>query len=85
MDAFTQMQMSNAEDDHSNWIELGPNINGLSGVGRIDAIEIDHVNSNIIYAGSPSGGLWKTVDGGSNWLNISDNYFYKPWSKFYCH
>jgi hypothetical protein len=72
----TQMQMSStSEDDHSKWIELGPNTNGLYGVGRIDAIEIDPINSDIIYAGTPSGGLWKTVDGGSNWYNISDNYF----------
>jgi len=75
IDVYAQMQTSNTYNDHSNWLELGPNTNGLSGIGRIDAIEIDPANSNIIYAGSPSGGLWKTIDGGLNWSNISDNYF----------
>lgn len=70
MDAYEQMQGSNSENDGSNWIELDSNINGISGIGRIDAIEIDPANSNIIYAGSPSGGLWKTVGGGTNWFNI---------------
>lgn len=75
MKAYAQMQSLSNNNDHSNWVELGPNINGIYGIGRIDAIAIDYTNSNIIYAGSPSGGLWKTTDGGSNWFNISDNYF----------
>jgi photosystem II stability/assembly factor-like uncharacterized protein len=25
--------------------------------------------------GTTGGGVWKTIDGGSNWKNISDGYF----------
>jgi hypothetical protein len=56
-EANAKMQSSSNSNDHSNWVELGPNINGIQGIGRIDAIAIHHTNSNIIYAGSPSGGL----------------------------
>jgi photosystem II stability/assembly factor-like uncharacterized protein len=30
---------------------------------------------NTFYFGSTGGGVWKTIDGGSNWKNISDKYF----------
>ena len=30
---------------------------------------------NLYYFGSTGGGVWKTLDGGQNWQNISDGYF----------
>ena len=30
------------------------------------------------YMGTTGGGVWKTLDGGLNWKNISDNYFKTP-------
>lgn len=30
---------------------------------------------NTFYFGATGGGVWKTIDGGSNWTNISDKYF----------
>ncbi|MGC6470177.1 MAG: VPS10 domain-containing protein [Flavobacteriales bacterium] len=62
----------------ANWQAYGPTIvpyqnNGdKRGVGRINVIEFDPNNSNIIWIGSPSGGLWKTVDGGQNWTVNND-------------
>ena len=40
--------------------------------GRVNAIEVHPANSNIIYVGTPFGGLWKTVDGGLNWTPLTD-------------
>jgi len=40
--------------------------------GRITAIAADPSNTAIIYAGSASGGLWKSVDGGIYWEPIFD-------------
>ncbi len=60
------------------WTELGPRTSAVvtghwsPGVGRIDAIEIDPVNNNIIYCGSPSGGLWKSINGGNTWNPQTD-------------
>ena len=43
--------------------------------GRSCAVIGDAKNKNTFYMGSTGGGVWKTIDGGSNWKNISDKYF----------
>jgi photosystem II stability/assembly factor-like uncharacterized protein len=40
--------------------------------GRITAIDAIHDNPQIIYAGSASGGLWKSTSGGITWSPIFD-------------
>jgi hypothetical protein len=55
-----------------NWINFGPN-NSNNGIGRIDKIAFHPTNPNIIYAGSPHGGLFKTINGGASWFNTSPN------------
>lgn len=66
---------STAESLSGNWTSLGPFTNSsffLGGVGRVDFIRFNPVNSNIIWAGAPSGGLWKSTDGGISWSTNSD-------------
>lgn len=41
--------------------------------GRITAIDAIHDNPNIIFAGSASGGLWKSTSGGITWEPIFDH------------
>ncbi len=60
------------------WTSLGPanwtNTDGWNpGNGRINVIVQDPNDSNIIYIGAASGGLWKSVDGGINWVSLTDN------------
>lgn len=43
--------------------------------GRSGAVTGSYKNKNTFYFGATGGGVWKTTDGGSNWKNISDNYF----------
>src|SRR5688572_13844651 len=43
--------------------------------GRSAAVAGSYTNRNTFYFGSTGGGVWKTIDGGSNWKNISDKYF----------
>lgn len=43
--------------------------------GRADAVAGSIKNKNTFYFGATGGGLWKTMDGGSNWKNVSDGYF----------
>jgi photosystem II stability/assembly factor-like uncharacterized protein len=43
--------------------------------GRSAAVAGDPVQKNTFYFGGTGGGVWKTIDGGSNWKNISDKYF----------
>ena len=48
------------------WEEMGPN----NIAGRVRAILVDKNNTNILYAGGVSGGLWKSTTGGSSWVKI---------------
>lgn len=52
-----------------NWVELGPG----NVPGRTRSIVIHPTNSNIIYSGSVSGGVWKTTNGGTSWFPLKDN------------
>lgn len=61
----------------SNWKSLGPdNWNSYSynpGAGRVNYVEVDPNDSSIIYVGVPSGGLWKSIDAGATWDNLTDD------------
>ncbi len=43
--------------------------------GRADAVAGSLTDRNTFYFGATGGGLWKTIDGGSNWKNVSDGFF----------
>lgn len=43
--------------------------------GRSGAVTGSYKNKTTFYFGGTGGGVWKTADGGSNWINISDKYF----------
>jgi len=43
--------------------------------GRSIAVAGDAQHPSTFYFGSTGGGVWKTIDGGISWLNISDHYF----------
>jgi len=51
-----------------SWQEIGPN----NIAGRIRSMAIDPINVNVIYAGSVSGGVFKTVNGGTSWATTND-------------
>jgi photosystem II stability/assembly factor-like uncharacterized protein len=59
------------------WTELGPRswtrTTGWNpGVGRVTNVAVNPTNTNNIYVSSPGGGIWKTVDGGTNWTPLVD-------------
>ena len=41
--------------------------------GRVTSIDVVHTNPDIIYAGTASGGLWKSESGGIKWTPVFDN------------
>ncbi len=43
--------------------------------GRASSVVGDTKQKNTFYFGATGGGVWKTIDGGSNWKNISDKFF----------
>jgi photosystem II stability/assembly factor-like uncharacterized protein len=50
------------------WESLGPGNVG----GRTRGLAIDPQNTNIMWAGGATGGLWKTTDGGQTWTPVDD-------------
>lgn len=62
-----------------DWKQLGPTYwNATSGwnpgVGRVTSIGVEETNPDHIIVGSPTGGVWKTLNGGSTWTPLSDNF-----------
>ena len=57
------------KNDWFNWRSIGPYRGG-----RVVAVEGDPDNNLVFYQGA-TGGVWKTIDGGITWVNISDKYF----------
>ncbi|MCW3103576.1 MAG: hypothetical protein JWO09_2016 [Bacteroidetes bacterium] len=59
----------------ANWSLIGPttSIPTGGGAGRVNFIRFDPANTNIIWVGSPDGGLWKSTTGGTAWTTNTDN------------
>jgi photosystem II stability/assembly factor-like uncharacterized protein len=53
---------------------LGPNAIGIFSpvAGRIDSIAPSPTDPNTIYVASAGGGVWKTTDGGTTWIPLTD-------------
>ena len=59
-----------------NWTQLGPAVipsNG-GGEGRVNVIAFDPSNPATIWAGTASGGLWKSTNSGSSWSTGTDQF-----------
>ena len=54
-----------------SFIERGPG--NIAGRTRALIIDPDDITYNTWFAGSASGGIWKTTDGGNNWSYISND------------
>jgi photosystem II stability/assembly factor-like uncharacterized protein len=67
---------SKDENDYSeSWVNLGTNTSGggYAGLGRINCIAFHPTDANTFWVGSPSGGIWKTTNGGTNWTILNNN------------
>ncbi|BAO76732.1 T9SS type A sorting domain-containing protein [Winogradskyella sp. PG-2] len=83
LEAYNSYQNENsnsfARTTVGNWEDLGPTSwtaapNGYNpGVGRISALDVETSNTNHMIVGSPTGGVWRTTDGGANWTILTDN------------
>ncbi len=58
-----------------NWTSMGPSTTGggYAGLGRLNSVAFRPGDNNTLYVGAPSGGIWKSTDGGSNWTPQGDN------------
>lgn len=60
-----------------DWVNIGPiqlpsSPNPFWGNGRVNALAFHPTDADIFYIGAPSGGLWKTDDGGESWEPLTD-------------
>ncbi|MCF8233676.1 MAG: PKD domain-containing protein [Bacteroidales bacterium] len=64
-------------DFTGDWTNMGPftlplGDRGYQGLGRINDVAFHPTDADILYIGAPSGGLWKTTDGGDTWSSTTD-------------
>jgi PKD repeat protein len=65
----------------ANWEHMGPDdtpvdINSPTwrrGSGRLNCISFHPTDADIMFVGAPSGGFWKTLDGGLSWETTTDH------------
>lgn len=63
-------------DRGDNWFSISPDLTVLDATGNlvfgtITTIDISPLNSDIIYAGTDDGKVWRTINGGTNWTNVT--------------
>lgn len=58
-----------------NWTPLGPfdRPDNNNGVGRVNVVAFDPLDNEILWVGAPSGGLWKSTNGGVTWNTNTDH------------
>ncbi len=71
---YRKKQRSGAKSFNGDWSYVGPTQvpDSSGGAGRVNCVEFDPNNSNILWAGTPDGGLWKSTDGGQSWSTETD-------------
>jgi PKD repeat protein len=59
------------------WSYIGPTSPppGGGGAGRVNHLRFNPSNSSILYACTPSGGLWTSINGGSSWTTKTDHLY----------
>ena len=79
IEAVNNKEVNASRSANGSWYFVGPSTTNnenpsavFNGIGRVDRIAFHPTNPNIIYIGTPAGGLWKTTDGGSNWTPLSN-------------
>ena len=62
-------------DFSADWVNLGTNSSsgGYAGIGRVNCIAFHPSDANTFWVGTPSGGIWKTINGGANWTILNNS------------
>lgn len=77
--AFQKMYPASQNKSKGTWTSLSPatlptspDTTSIHGMGRVNCVAFHPVDSNIFYLGASQGGVWKTTDGGNNWIPLTD-------------
>ena len=82
MDAHRAIQQWNdaGRSLNGNWQVCGPTLDDITtrdnirGVGRMNALAFHPSNSDVIFAGAPAGGVWRSYDEGASWETNTDDF-----------
>ncbi|MEO0572551.1 MAG: thrombospondin type 3 repeat-containing protein [Bacteroidota bacterium] len=74
-----KQQFAGPVNPTSDWSAIGPIVSnelaiGLPGIGRLNAVAVDPNDPDTWYVGAPAGGIWKSIDGGSTWTGLFDEF-----------
>ncbi|MFI5217864.1 MAG: T9SS type A sorting domain-containing protein [Bacteroidia bacterium] len=69
-------QVHKTFDRGDNWFSISPDLttvdpNGNLLFGTITTIDVSPLNSDVIYAGTDDGKVWRTMNGGTLWTNVT--------------
>lgn len=71
---FLSLDLSAQQLDMALFDAMKPRSIGPAGMsGRVTALDAVHADPEVIYAGTASGGLWKSTSGGIDWKPIFDD------------
>lgn len=73
-----QQSLPELNESTAQWTYIGPDsavdyTNDMLGIGRLNRVAFSPTNSNIMYVGSPNGGLWKSTNAGEAFTPL-ENY-----------
>lgn len=62
-------------DQGDNWVDISPDLTTVASTnllfGTITSLDVSPLNSDIVYAGTDDGKVYRTLDGGANWTNVT--------------
>ncbi|GAA0873682.1 hypothetical protein GCM10009118_00900 [Wandonia haliotis] len=75
---FVTSEQQVAKSRSATWQPMGPfewsSTSYNPGLGRVNTVAVHPGNNQVIYVGTPSGGLWKTTNGGTSWVPLTDDF-----------
>jgi photosystem II stability/assembly factor-like uncharacterized protein len=75
MEKYYDKYPESGKSTSGNWTNIGYSSTngGYEGIGRVNCIAFHPTDNNTFWVGAPSGGLWRTTNGGASWTVLTDN------------
>ncbi len=72
----SRTKATKTQSAQANFTLMGPSsaIPTSGGCGRLTTVCFHPTNNNIIFVGTPAGGLWKTTNNGASWSSNTDQF-----------